>query len=67
MPHPPGYPVYILIAKAVSAVVPSEATALGLVSVAAGEKSTAPRSRGRRFQDRLGRLLDIVSGPPSER
>ncbi len=35
-PHPPGYPVFILIAKAVHAVVPSEATALGLVSVAGG-------------------------------
>lgn len=35
-PHPPGYPVFILIAKAVHAVVPSEATALGLVSIAGG-------------------------------
>jgi hypothetical protein len=35
-PHPPGYPVFILIAKGVHAVVPSEATALGLVSVAGG-------------------------------
>jgi len=35
-PHPPGYPVYILIAKGVHAVVPSEARALGLLSAAAG-------------------------------
>ena len=35
-PHPPGYPVFILIAKATHAVVPAEATALGLLSVAAG-------------------------------
>jgi hypothetical protein len=35
-PHPPGYPVFILLAKAVHAVVPSEATALALVSVIAG-------------------------------
>jgi hypothetical protein len=35
-PHPPGYPVFILIAKAVRAVVPSEATALALVSVVSG-------------------------------
>ena len=35
-PHPPGYPAFILIAKTVHAVVPSEASALALVSVAAG-------------------------------
>jgi hypothetical protein len=35
-PHPPGYPVFILIAKAVHTVVPSEATALALVSAGAG-------------------------------
>lgn len=35
-PHPPGYPVYIAIAKLVHAAVPAEAAALGLVSVAAG-------------------------------
>ena len=35
-PHPPGYPVFIVIAKAMHAVVPAEATALGLLSVAAG-------------------------------
>jgi hypothetical protein len=35
-PHPPGYPVFILIAKAVHVVVPAEATALALVSVAGG-------------------------------
>src|SRR5438093_7533370 len=35
-PHPPGYPVYILIAKGVHAVVPSEARALGLLSAVAG-------------------------------
>ena len=35
-PHPPGYPVFILIAKAVHAVVPSEASALALVSVGGG-------------------------------
>ncbi len=35
-PHPPGYPVYILIAKAVHAAVPSEARALGVLSAAAG-------------------------------
>ena len=35
-PHPPGYPIYILIAKAVDAVVTPEAAALGLISVVAG-------------------------------
>ena len=35
-PHPPGYPVFTLIAKTVDAVVPGEARALSLVSVAAG-------------------------------
>ena len=35
-PHPPGYPVYMLIAKAVRTAVPSETTALALVSVVAG-------------------------------
>ena len=34
-PHPPGYPVFILIAKAVRVVTPSEAAALSLVSIAA--------------------------------
>ena len=34
-PHPPGYPVFIVIAKALHAVVPAEATALALVSVIA--------------------------------
>jgi len=35
-PHPPGYPVYVALAKAVHAAVPDEARALGLVSVASG-------------------------------
>ncbi len=35
-PHPPGYPVYIAIGKAVHKVVPDEARALSLVSVVAG-------------------------------
>jgi hypothetical protein len=35
-PHPPGYPVFMLIAKAVATAVPSEARALALVSVVAG-------------------------------
>jgi hypothetical protein len=35
-PHPPGYPVYIALAKTVRAFVPSELTALALISVAAG-------------------------------
>ncbi len=35
-PHPPGYPVFILIAKAIHTVVPSEATVLALISVLAG-------------------------------
>ena len=35
-PHPPGYPVFIVLAKAVHAVVPAEAAALALVSVAGG-------------------------------
>jgi len=34
-PHPPGYPVFILIAKALHAVVPAEATALALLSATA--------------------------------
>ena len=35
-PHPPGYPVFVLLAKAVHAVVPSEASSLALVSVGGG-------------------------------
>lgn len=35
-PHPPGYPLFIAIAKAMRAAVPAEAEALALVSVAAG-------------------------------
>ena len=35
-PHPPGYPLFILVSKGVHAVVPAEATALALVSIAAG-------------------------------
>ena len=35
-PHPPGYPVFILLAKAMHLVVPSELTALALVSVVSG-------------------------------
>jgi hypothetical protein len=35
-PHPPGYPVYIAIGKAVHVFVPDEARALGMVSVIAG-------------------------------
>ena len=35
-PHPPGYPVFIALAKAVHTVVPSEARALAILSVLAG-------------------------------
>jgi hypothetical protein len=35
-PHPPGYPIFILAAKAVHAVVPSEARALSLIGIGAG-------------------------------
>src|SRR5579864_939714 len=35
-PHPPGYPIFILAAKAVHAVVPSEARALSVVGVGVG-------------------------------
>jgi len=35
-PHPPGYPLFVALAKTVHLVVPSEATALALVSVIAG-------------------------------
>src|SRR5829696_7652044 len=35
-PHPPGYPVYIAVAKMVRAVTPSEVTTLALISVAGG-------------------------------
>ena len=35
-PHPPGYPVFILIAKAVHVLVPDEARALSLVGVTTG-------------------------------
>src|SRR5262249_20856506 len=35
-PHPPGYPVFILLAKAMHLAVPSELTALALVSVVSG-------------------------------
>src|SRR3954452_3302163 len=34
-PHPPGYPLYIALGKAVHGVVPREETALALVSVVA--------------------------------
>src|SRR5436190_23369905 len=35
-PHPPGYPVYIALAKLVHAAVPGEPRALALLSVVAG-------------------------------
>ncbi len=35
-PHPPGYPVFILIAKAIHVVAPQEVTVLALMSVLAG-------------------------------
>jgi hypothetical protein len=35
-PHPPGYPIFILAAKAAHAVVPSEARALSLIGIGAG-------------------------------
>src|SRR5215212_3707443 len=35
-PHPPGYPVYIAVAKMVRAVTPSEVTTLALISVVGG-------------------------------
>ncbi|MEO8259315.1 MAG: hypothetical protein ABI868_18355 [Acidobacteriota bacterium] len=35
-PHPPGYPVYIAIGKAVHAIVPDEGRALAVVSVGGG-------------------------------
>jgi len=35
-PHPPGYPVYIALAKVVHAAIPDEARALGLLSIVAG-------------------------------
>jgi hypothetical protein len=38
-PHPPGYPVYVAIGKMARAVVPTETTALGLVSVVSGALS----------------------------
>jgi hypothetical protein len=38
-PHPPGYPVYVALAKAVRVVVPAEAAALSLVGVVAGALS----------------------------
>ncbi len=35
-PHPPGYPLFIVLAKALHAAVPAEVTALALVSVGGG-------------------------------
>ena len=35
-PHPPGYPVFMLIAKAIHTIVPAEVTVLALMSVLAG-------------------------------
>jgi hypothetical protein len=35
-PHPPGYPLFILAAKAVNVVVPNEAHALGLINIVSG-------------------------------
>jgi hypothetical protein len=35
-PHPPGYPIFILAAKAVHAAVPSEARALSVIGIGAG-------------------------------
>jgi hypothetical protein len=35
-PHPPGYPLFILLAKATHTVIPSEAKALAALSIAAG-------------------------------
>ena len=38
-PHPPGYPLFILAASGVNAVVPSEAQALALIGIVAGALS----------------------------
>jgi len=35
-PHPPGYPLFILATRAVNVLIPSEGTALALVSIVAG-------------------------------
>src|SRR5262245_31521820 len=35
-PHPPGYPLYILVAKGIQALVRSELTALSVLSAVAG-------------------------------
>ncbi len=57
-PHPPGYPVFILIAKAVHAAVPSEATALGLVSIAGGALGVLAAAA-------LFRRIDGGAAPPN--
>jgi hypothetical protein len=38
-PHPPGYPVFMLIANAVQAVIPSETTALSVLGIISGALS----------------------------
>jgi hypothetical protein len=41
-PHPPGYPVFILLAKMVHVLVPSHAAAIALVSAGLGSLSIVP-------------------------
>jgi hypothetical protein len=55
-PHPPGYPVFIVIAKAVRAAAPSDATALALVSIVAGTLGVLAMAA-------LFRRLDRDDGP----
>ena len=59
-PHPPGYPVFILIAKGVRAFGPAEASALALVSVGAGALGVLALAA-------LYRRLDAAGTPPSWR
>lgn len=40
-PHPPGYPVFILLAKVASLVVPTEVRALGVISLLGGAAAAA--------------------------
>jgi hypothetical protein len=57
-PHPPGYPVFILLAKGVLALAGSEATAMALLGVVAGALAVYPAMRlaGGLLRDTAGTL-----------
>jgi Dolichyl-phosphate-mannose-protein mannosyltransferase len=61
-PHPPGYPIYILVGKGVRAIVGSELAALGVMSIVAGTLGVfAIAALARRISDGNGDRWSIAA------